>query len=53
MDLFVVRKYIMAKNIKEAIELDKKTEPQDIWIDEDWKKRKTEITNNQIGFKNV
>lgn len=35
--LFIVRKYIFAKNAMEAISLDKKTEVDDCFIDNDWK----------------
>lgn len=51
MDLFVVRKYIIAKDIQDAIKKDKKILPQDIWIDEGWKKEKIEKKNKKIkGF---
>jgi hypothetical protein len=42
--LYIVRKYIMAKSAKEAIERDKKSEVDDVWVDEDWK-------SNEVGFK--
>ena len=39
--LFVVRKYIMATSAKHAIELDKKTSVDDVWVDTDWQKERT------------
>jgi len=36
--LFVVRKYIYAKSVKEAIKKDKTKEVDDCWVDDDWKK---------------
>lgn len=46
--LFVVRKYIVAKNASDAIKLDKKTPVSDVWIDEDFKK--TVSGPSAIGF---
>lgn len=36
--LFIIKKYIMANNAKQAIKLDKTTEVDDVWIDPDWQK---------------
>lgn len=49
MQRFIVRKYIMAKDAKQAIKLDKTTPVQDVWIDDEWKKLNDDITRN-IGF---
>jgi hypothetical protein len=46
--LFVVRKYIMAKDAVEAIKIDKITKPDDIYIDSDWKEKNMTI---DMGFK--
>lgn len=35
--LFIIRKYIFAKNAKEAIRLDKKAPVDDVWIDENYR----------------
>jgi len=37
-DRYIIRKYVMASSAQEAIKLDKKYKPQDVWIDEDYKK---------------
>ncbi len=43
--LFVIRKYIMAKNIGEVIKKDKLTPIEDVWVHEDF--RKNEITQTK------
>ena len=52
--LFVVRKYIKAKSILDAIKKEKEVEPDDIWVDDDWKKQndneETKLTS-AVGFK--
>jgi len=35
---FVVRKYIMAKSAQEAIRKDRTHKPDDVWVDDEWKK---------------
>lgn len=48
--LFVVRKYIMAKDAKEAIKLDRKTKVDDVWVDNDWKRDNKNQLPSAIGF---
>jgi hypothetical protein len=48
--LFVVRKYIMAKDVKEALRLDKFSPVDDVWMDEDFKKNATSQLPSAIGF---
>ena len=48
--LFVVKKYIMAKNASEAIRKDKTTPVDDVWVDEDFKKKSMENLASAIGF---
>ena len=36
--LYVVQKTVMARSIVEALQLEKKIKPNDIFIDSDWKK---------------
>jgi hypothetical protein len=48
--MFVVRKYIMADNAKQAIRLDKTTPVDDVWIDTDFQKRQFEQLAGAIGF---
>lgn len=47
--LFIVRKYIWAKDAKSALALDAKTPPQDVWIDDEWK-RMSNQPKDAIGF---
>jgi hypothetical protein len=47
---FIVRKYIMAKNIHEALKKERKTRPDDCWVDEDWKKDNPNQLQSAIGF---
>ena len=47
--LFVVRKYIEALSLKEAISKERTTPVSEIWIDDDWKKAQGSKTS-AIGF---
>lgn len=47
---FIVRKYIMAKNAHEALKKERRTRPDDCWIDDDWKKDHQEQLVSAIGF---
>ena len=38
--LYIVRKYIMARSAKDAILKDKKSDVDDVWLDEDFKKNR-------------
>lgn len=48
--LFVVRKYIMAESAQAAIRKDKTTPVDDVWIDDEWKKKGAERLEDAIGF---
>lgn len=48
--LYIVRKYIFAKNAKGAIMKDRKTSVHEVWVDDDWKKGQQENLANAIGF---
>ena len=48
--MFVVRKYIMASSAKDALRKEKKTEPDDVYIDTDWQKGQSNQLANAIGF---
>ncbi len=48
--LFVIRKYVMASDINEALRLDAKTRPQEVWVDEDWRKNHAEDAGGKMGF---
>ena len=47
---FIVRKYIMAENAKQALRLDLVTVAHECWIDEEWKKNNPEFEGTPIGF---
>lgn len=47
--LYIVRKYIWAKNAQQAIKLDKKFLPNDVWVDDEWKKTSNQ-PHDAIGF---
>lgn len=47
--LYIVRKYIMAKSAQDAIRKDKLAPINDIWLDEEWKKNQL-LTTNQMGY---
>lgn len=49
MDLYVIRKFIMAKDAKDAIKKEKSCPANDVWMDEDWKRDK--IEKIELGFK--
>ena len=36
MKRFIVRKYVMAKSAKDAIGKEKKTEVDEVWVDDKW-----------------
>ena len=47
---YIVRKYIMGRSIRDALKKDKITFPDDIWVDEDWKKENPNRLESQMGF---
>ena len=44
--LYIVRKYIMATSVKDAIKKDRTEQVDDCWLDDDYKKQLT----SAIGF---
>lgn len=48
--MYVVRSYVMAKNAKEALHKFKVTEPDECWIDDEWKKDGAKNLSSAIGF---
>ncbi len=49
-DRYIVRKYIMARSVQEAINKDLKTPAMEVWIDEDYKKENKDELASCIGF---
>lgn len=41
---FIVRKYILATSAREAIALDRKHEPDDVWVDDKWVAPQANVT---------
>jgi hypothetical protein len=48
--MFIVRKYIMARSAAEAMRKDKKTLPDDVFIDTDWQKGNASTLASAMGF---
>lgn len=50
--LFVIKKYIMASSAHDALKKERKIRPDDVWIDDDWKKRQEDPRQleSAIGF---
>lgn len=51
--LYVVRKYVFAHSIEEAMQMEKHVAPDDCWLDDDWKKAHTEYASKPAGFRDV
>lgn len=50
--LYIIQKYIVATSITEALKIEKEVKPEEIWLDEDWKKaHKPEMGGPKTGFK--
>jgi hypothetical protein len=47
---FIIRKYVMATNCQQALKKEKKTRPDDCWVDEEWKKDNQKDLVSAIGF---
>lgn len=47
---FILKKYIMAHSAQEALSKDRITRPDDVWVDEDWKKENPNMLTSAIGF---
>lgn len=48
--LYVLRKYVLASTIKEAIAKDHATPVEDVWIDEKWKENQSQQLTSCIGY---
>lgn len=49
-DLYTVIKFVFAKSAKDAIDKEKKLEPNEVFMDKDWKENKSETFNPIKGF---
>lgn len=50
MKMFVVKKYIMAHSAQEALNKERKVRPDDIWVDEDFRKENKYELESSVGF---
>lgn len=46
---YIIREYVIANNVQEALRKEKNVKPDEAWIDSDWKEHK-EIA---VGYKNM
>jgi len=47
---YVIKKYIMANNAREALRLESKIKADEVWIDEAWKDKNPEVAT-PCGFR--
>jgi len=47
---YIVKKYIMARSAHEALRKERRVRPDDVWVDEDWKKENPNVLESAIGF---
>ncbi len=48
--LFIVKKYIMAESAHDALKRERRHRPDDVWVDEDWKKENKYTQESCIGY---
>lgn len=48
--MFIIKKYVRARSASEAIKLDRTIKPDDVWIDEDWRRNQSDRLADAIGF---
>lgn len=47
---FVVKKYIMATSVQEALSKERRFRPDEVFIDDEWMKKNPERLESVIGF---
>lgn len=47
---YIIRKYVMAKSAEEALKKERKMIPDDVFIDDDWRKENPNTFESAIGF---
>ena len=47
---YVIKKYVMASNAREALRLESKIKADEVWIDEAWKDKNPEVST-PCGFR--
>lgn len=48
--LYIVRKYVQATSVQDAIKKEKEALIDDCWLDDDWKKNNLTSLTDRIGF---
>jgi hypothetical protein len=48
--LYVVRKYVMASSVADAVRIEKRHAADDCWLDDDWKKSQPNAGANAMGI---
>lgn len=48
--MFIVKKYIMATSAHEALKKERKARPDDVWVDENFRKENKYQLESAIGF---
>lgn len=48
--LFIVKKYIMATSAHDALKRERRHKPDDVYVDEDWRKQNPTQQESAIGF---
>ena len=47
---YIIRKYVLANNVQEALRKEKHVRADEAWIDSDWKGNQ-EVVTKKVGFK--
>jgi len=48
---YIIRKYVMARDVKDALRKERNIKADEAWIDDDWKKNNVEMCESKIGFR--
>lgn len=48
--MFVVRKYVMARTVKEALRKEPKTDVHEVFVDDEWRKNRADRLSEAVGF---
>lgn len=50
MKQYIIRKFVLAKSVADALKKEKKAEIRDVWLDEEWMKQQ-EKPKELVGFR--
>lgn len=50
--MYIVRKYVKADSVASALRKEKGIKVHEIYVDDEWRKRKSDNLASAIGFKN-